>query len=166
MTTETAPTVDALSMVPFADLARRDAEAGNAPWWLSAAILDCLVVRGSRNGRLLRSVPTNKGATTVGVWRSLMSSVAWNRAGMWSVMTRRDDHPERTAFLAAEAWQKRVLLLPKSGEVHLSTLVAVIGGGDGLNLASLHLDPELANMLVRYAPHSVLAPQQLKETAA
>lgn len=85
-----------------ASLADWFAYPGNAPIELRDALVASCATRGKRRGRVLASVPSSKGPIVVGAWRSLISHLAPNRAGMFSLIFT--DAAERESFDAVEKW--------------------------------------------------------------
>lgn len=73
-----------------------------APPELRDSLVACCATRGKRRGRILASVPSNKGPAIVGCWRSLMSHLAVNRAGIFALIFA--DAAEREAYDATEKW--------------------------------------------------------------
>jgi len=89
---------------------RRRIVAADFPTWLAdeapADLAPLLVAaccgRGKRKGRVLASIPSQKGARVIGAWRALISDLAPMRAGMFAMLWADDD--EREAFDACDAW--------------------------------------------------------------
>lgn len=74
----------------------------NAPAELRPHLAAACCTRGKRKGRVLASVPTSKGPEAVGAWRSVMSTLAPSRAGLFGLLW--SDPKERETFDACEQW--------------------------------------------------------------
>ena len=104
-----------------------------------AAMRAALCSRGKRKGRILASVPSAKGPEAVGAWRSLMSSMAPARAGLFSLMFAPE--AEKAAFDAVEAWQK--------AHPYNRVAIEVLAQGDGeFNLFFWHHNTDLLRKIL------------------